>query len=297
MTGNPSTIDKSGPFVPWEWRLAHGSTITLGPRAVIMGILNVTPDSFSDGGRHTTVDSAVSHALQMVTDGADIIDIGGESTRPAAEPVDAQEEQDRVLPVIEALAARSDVLISIDSRRAETARLAVRAGAHIINDVEGLQGDPDMADTVAATGAGVVAMHTGRGREKRTDPLADQRFFVSQTIRLATDAGVEADRLVLDPGFGFAKTPVENFTLLDKFGELHALGYPLLIGTSRKRFLGKATGRKAEDRDIASIASAVMLRQAGAAIFRVHDVAGHNDALSVCDAARQPCLFDLSGEA
>ncbi|WP_114390455.1 dihydropteroate synthase [Notoacmeibacter marinus] len=292
-----ASIESGDPFAERQWRLAHGRALVLGPRAVIMGILNVTPDSFSDGGRHANVDQAVEHALKMVSEGAAIIDIGGESTRPGAEPVNTSAEQDRVLPVIEALSAQSDVLISIDSRRAETARLAIRAGAHIINDVEGLQHDLRMVDAVSVSGAGLVAMHTGRDRERLADPLADQRFFLNKAIRLAAEAGVGKDRLVLDPGFGFAKTPVDNLALMARFDELHALGHPLLVGTSRKRFLGQITGRAANERDMATVASSVILRQAGGAIFRVHHVAAHADALDVCDAMRQPSLFDLSGEA
>lgn len=285
------------PFAERRWPLAHDRTLTLGPRAVIMGILNVTPDSFSDGGRYATVDDAVACAMQMAAEGAAIIDIGGESTRPNAEPVSAEAEQARVLPVIEALSAQSDVLISIDSWRAETARAAVDAGAHIINDVHGLQRDPDMAREVKRAGAGLVAMHTGRGRRTLDDPLADQHLFLRETLAVAAKAQIDPERLVLDPGFGFAKTPAENLAVIARFADLHALGYPLLAGTSRKRFLGSITGRDAPERDVASVASAVMLRKAGAAIFRVHDVAAHRDALAVCDAVRDPSLFDLSGEA
>ncbi len=199
------TIGRCDRFARRQWRLAHGRKLTLGPRAVVMGIVNVTPDSFSDGGLHASFGAALDHALAMAGEGAAIIDIGGESTRPNAAPVSAAEEQDRVLPIIEALAARSDVLISVDSWRAETARAAVAAGAHIINDVWGLQRDPAMAATVVESGAGLVAMHTGRGRSRLADPLADQEVFLRETIRLAADAGIPDDGLVLDPGFGFAK--------------------------------------------------------------------------------------------
>ncbi|RLQ87698.1 dihydropteroate synthase [Notoacmeibacter ruber] len=285
------------PFEQRRWRLAHGRTLKIGPRAIVMGILNATPDSFSDGGRFSHLDAALEHAAAMAADGAAIIDIGGESTRPDADPVDAAEEQARIIPVIEALAKRPELILSVDTWRAETARLAIRAGAHIVNDVHGLQRDADMARVVAETGSGLVAMHTGRGRERLSDPFVDQRLFLGETLRLARRWGVAEDRIVLDPGFGFAKTPAENLALLSGFSRLHEFGFPMLVGTSRKRFLGRITGKDAERRDAATLASHVMLRQAGAAIFRVHDVASHVDGLAVCDAVRQPALFDLSGDA
>ena len=266
------------------WRLAHGRTLALGPRAVIMGILNVTPDSFSDGGQFAAIEFALRQAERMTTDGAAIIDIGGESTRPGATPVSAGEEQDRVLPVIEALARRSDVLLSIDTYRAETARLAVEAGAHIVNDVWGLQKDDAVADIAASSGAGLVIMHTGREREKLADPIADQFAFLSRSLVIAKKAGIGSDHILLDPGFGFAKNVNENIDLMANFKSLHELGYPLVVGTSRKRFLGEITGREPLDRDVGTAATSVALRLAGAAVFRVHDVAVNADALKVADA-------------
>ncbi|MHB2264772.1 dihydropteroate synthase [Aliihoeflea sp. PC F10.4] len=266
------------------WQLAHGRTLTLGPRALIMGILNVTPDSFSDGGHFISVDLAVAQAERMATEGAVIIDIGGESTRPGAAPISADEEQARVLPVIEALAKRGDILLSVDTYRAETALLAVEAGAHIVNDVWGLQKDRAIADVAASTGAGLVIMHTGRDREKLADPIADQFAFLNRSLEIAAQAGIGQDRILLDPGFGFAKNVNENIDLLARFEKLHELGYPLLVGTSRKRFLGEITGREAVDRDVGTAATSVALRLAGAAVFRVHDVAVNADALKVADA-------------
>jgi dihydropteroate synthase len=275
----------SSPFDPTQWMLAHGRVLCLGPKAILMAIINVTPDSFSDGGVNAETDRAVENALKAVQAGAEIIDIGGESTRPGAAEVTAQEEQARVLPVISALAAQSDMLISIDTYRAETARLAIAAGAHIINDVHGLQREPEIAGVAAETGAGLVIMHTGRGRQKLPDVIVDQKAFFDVSLEIAARAGVSNDRILLDPGFGFNKeTAGENLQLMARMEELFALGYPLLVGTSRKRFLGGVTGRDAADRDVATAATSALLRKAGAAVFRVHDVAFNRDALLVTDA-------------
>ncbi|MBB3657014.1 dihydropteroate synthase [Rhizobium sp. BK650] len=267
------------------WRLAHGREIELGKRSVIMAIINVTPDSFSDGGRYQTVDAAVEHALQAIADGAEILDIGGESTRPNAAPVGPMEEQSRVLPVIEALKKDTQALISVDTYREETARLAVGAGAHIVNDVFGLQKEPAIAALSAETGAGLCIMHTGRDRQKLADIIEDQVFFLERSLAIASAAGVLRDRIVLDPGFGFAKeTPDENLELMARFEELHRFGLPLLAGTSRKRFLGTITGREPAERDVATAATSALLRLQGAAVFRVHNVAINRDALAVADA-------------
>ncbi|MBC7150113.1 MAG: dihydropteroate synthase [Rhizobium sp.] len=250
-----------------------------------MAIVNVTPDSFSDGGRHFSVDKAVEHALACLADGADILDIGGESTRPGAAPVSPAEEQDRVLPVIERLARETEALISIDTYRAETARLAVAAGAHIINDVYGLQKEPEIAQIAASTGAGLCVMHTGRGRERLADVVADQFDYLERSLAIAAAARVAHEAIVLDPGFGFAKETVEeNMALMARCDELLALGYPLLVGTSRKRFLGTLTGRDAGERDAATAATTVLLRLKGASVFRVHNVAINRDALAIADA-------------
>ncbi|MBE0693709.1 MAG: dihydropteroate synthase [Aquamicrobium sp.] len=273
-------------FAPVVWPLAHGRSIELGPKAVIMGVLNVTPDSFSDGGRFEKVEAALAQARRMTAEGAAIVDVGGESTRPGAAKVDASEEQRRILPVIEALAREGKALISVDTWRAETARLAVAAGAHIVNDVWGLQREPDIARVAAETGAGLVVMHTGREREKLADPIADQMAFLSKSLAIAREAGVADGAILLDPGFGFAKeTAADNLVLMARLGELHALGRPLLVGTSRKRFIGAVTGREAADaRDAGTAATSVILRLQGAAVFRVHDVATNADALAFADA-------------
>ncbi len=266
------------------WRLAHDRNLELGPVAWVMGVLNVTPDSFSDGGAFADVEAAVAQALRMQAEGAAIIDVGGESTRPGAGAIDAATEQRRVLPVIEALAG-SGALISVDTYRSETARLAVAAGAHIVNDVWGLQREPDIARVAADTGAGLVIMHTGRGRQKLPDVVEDQFVFLRRSLGIAQEAGIAEDRIVLDPGFGFAKeTAEENLDLMARFAELKALGFPLLVGTSRKRFIGTVTGREAADRDVGTAATSVILRMQGADIFRVHNVAYNVDALRIADA-------------
>ncbi|MCV9960581.1 dihydropteroate synthase [Pararhizobium sp. BT-229] len=272
------------PFQPFEWKLAHGRTLTLGPKGLLMAIINVTPDSFSDGGVYNDAEAAVAQGLRCVEDGAAILDIGGESTRPGAAAVTAEEERARVLPVIKALAERTDAILSVDTYRAETARLAVAAGAHIINDVHGLQREPDLARVAAETGAGLCIMHTGRDREKLSDVVRDQYHFLDRSLEIAAAAGIERERIVLDPGFGFAKDTDENVELMTRFAELHGSELPLLAGTSRKRFIGAVTGREAQGRDVGTAATTALLRMAGAALFRVHDVAINRDALLVADA-------------
>ena len=267
-----------------NWQLAHGRSLRLGHEGILMGILNVTPDSFSDGGRFDAVDRALEQARRMIAEGAAIIDIGGESTRPGADPVSAASEQERVLPVIRALSGKDGPVISVDTYRAQTARLAVEAGAHIVNDVWGLQREPAIARLAAETGAGLVIMHTGRERERLADVIADQRLFLERSLQIAAGAGVAAEQIMLDPGFGFAKDAHENFALMARFGELHALGYPLLAGTSRKRFVGHATGREGDGRDIGTAATTALLRVKGAAVIRVHDVAINRDAMRIADA-------------
>ena len=268
------------------WRVGGGRSLDLMETGHLMAIINITPDSFSDGGRYANVDAAVVHALACVNDGAAILDVGGESTRPGASEVTAAEEQDRVLPVIERLARETDALISIDTYRSDTARLAMAAGAHIINDVHGLQREPDIADVAAQTGAGLCVMHTGRGRdaERLPDLIADEVQFFERSLAIARSAGVQDAAIVLDPGFGFAKNRDEDMELIARFGELRRIGFPLLAGTSRKRFIGAATGRdRADERDIGTAVTTAMLRLAGAAVFRVHNVAANRDALRMAD--------------
>ncbi|HDZ72109.1 MAG TPA: dihydropteroate synthase [Aurantimonas coralicida] len=269
------------------WHVAHGRSLDLSGAAHIMGVLNATPDSFSDGGRYASVEAAVAESLKMVDEGAAIVDIGGESTRPGATPIDAAEEQRRIMPVIEELARRSDCLISVDTYRSETARMAVAAGAHIVNDVWGAQRDEAIARVAAETGAGLCLMHTGREREKLPDVIADQFLFLKKSLTIAREAGVPDAAIVLDPGFGFAKDGPENLMLLARLGELKALGFPLLVGTSRKRFVRGAVGSEDPEPDIATAATSALLRERGADIFRVHNVPANRDALRITDAMRR----------
>ncbi len=273
-----------------RWQLAHGRDLDLGAKALVMGILNVTPDSFSDGGRFDVLASALAQAEQMVDEGATIVDVGGESTRPGATPVTAEEEQSRIMPVIEALSSTGKSLISVDTYREQTARLAVSAGAHIVNDVHGLQREPGIARVAAETGAGLVIMHTGRDREKLADVIADQFLFLEKSLDIARNAGVAESQIVLDPGFGFAKDYEENLQIMARFEELRPLGHPWLVGTSRKRLVGHVTGRDPETRDPGTAATSVILRLKGADLFRVHNVAMNVDALMFADAMleRQP---------
>jgi dihydropteroate synthase len=270
-----------------RWQLAHGRHLDLGGKAVVVGILNVTPDSFSDGGQFDAPEKALAQARRMIGEGALVVDVGGESTRPGAAAVSASQEQARILPVIEALAGVNEVLISVDTYRADTARLAVAAGAHIVNDGQGLQREPDIAQVAAETGAGLVIMHTGRGREKLADVIADQFLFLNRSLEIARHAGIPDDRIVLDPGFAFAKDGEENLELMARFGELRALGFPLLVGTSRKRLARHLVGGTDEGRDVGTAATSVILRLKGASIFRVHNVAVNRDALAFADAVRE----------
>ena len=272
------------PFQKFSWKLAHGRSLELGPRGVLMAIVNVTPDSFSDGGRFIDAVAAVAQGVHCLQEGALILDIGGESTRPDAAAVSAEEEQARILPVISALSRETDALISVDTYRASTARLAVEAGAHIVNDVHGLQREPDIATVAADTGAGLCIMHTGRDRQKLADVIDDQFHFLDRSLEIAAKAGVKHEQIVLDPGFGFAKDTDENLELMARFAELHRFERPFLVGTSRKRFIGAVSGREAADRDVATAATTALLRAAGASIFRVHDVANSRDALAMADA-------------
>lgn len=268
-----------------RWQLAHGRYLDLGPKAVVVGILNVTPDSFSDGGLFIAPEKALEQARRMVEEGAAVIDVGGESTRPGFAPITAEEEQARVLPVIAALAASGAALISVDTYREDTARRAVAAGAHIVNDVWGLQREPGIARVAAETGAGLIIMHTGRERQKLPDVIEDQFLFLRKSLEIARAGKVADSQIVLDAGFGFAKeTAAENLELMARFSELQALGYPLMAGTSRKRFIGSATGREPGDRAAGTAATSVILRLKGADLFRVHDVAINVDALAVTDA-------------
>ncbi len=274
--------------------------LELGGRALIMGILNVTPDSFSDGGRFFNFETAVSRGLEMVSEGADMLDIGGESTRPFSDAVSAAEEMDRVLPVIEALAPRIEIPISIDTTKAAVAEKAIAAGASIINDVSALRSDPLMAPLAARLGAPVILMHMkGTPRTMQKDPHYDDligeiKAFLLAAVRRATDAGASASRLIIDPGIGFGKTREHNLTLLARLKELGELGFPILMGTSRKAFirgilkdaLGREVAPESPEVEIGTQASVAASILGGAHIVRVHDVKNTLATTRIIDAIR-----------
>ncbi|WP_281277602.1 dihydropteroate synthase [Thermodesulfitimonas autotrophica] len=235
-----------------------------------MGILNVTPDSFSDGGRYETVEAAKARAIEMVAQGADIIDIGGESTRPGHTPVDAAEEMRRVLPVLEAVIPAVPVPVSIDTSKAAVARAALAAGAHIVNDQWALR-DEGMAEAVAAAGAPVVLMHNQKGTAYR-DLMADIIAYFNERIAFAVSAGIPRERIIIDPGIGFGKTPEQNLEVMRRLEELNALGCPILIGTSRKSFIGYALDLPVSERMEGTAATVAVGIMKGADIVRVHDV-------------------------
>lgn len=251
---------------------------------VIMGILNVTPDSFSDGGRHNTLGAAEVQAMRMLAEGAGILDIGGESTRPGAAPVSAAEELVRVIPIIRHLAARIRAPISIDTVKASVARAAVEAGAAIINDVTGMTGDPEMAATVAETGAAVVITYHRGTADDAVDAVADMRAFFDRAFETAARHGILEEHIWLDPGVGFAKTPRQNLEVIAGLGMLAAYGCPVLVGLSRKSFIGHVTGRAVNDRLAGTLTAHLMALQRGARVLRVHDVAEHTDMLRLYQA-------------
>jgi len=257
-------------------------------RPLVMGIVNVTPDSFSDGGRHLQHQAALAHAQQLISDGADILDIGGESTRPGAQPVGVQEELDRVLPVLEGLRG-APVPVSIDTCKAEVMQAAIAAGAQMVNDIDALQDAAALA-AVAASNVAVCLMHkqgspqTMQLQPEYRDVVAEVGAFLRVRIDAAIAAGIGAERIVVDPGFGFGKTLAHNLALLRELGQLRALGVPILAGLSRKSMLGALTGRDVDEREAASVAAALIAVQRGATIVRVHDVRATVDALKIWDA-------------
>lgn len=267
--------------------LPRRPALELGPRPLIMGILNVTPDSFSDGGLHNDLEQAVTYARAMLEQGVDIIDIGGESTRPGSETVAVQEELDRVIPVIDALRnAGITAPISIDTYKPLVADQAIQAGADIINDVYGLQGPPEMAEVAALYGAPVVAMHWDKSWDAQTLPLPAMIDYFAKTLAIADVAGLARTQLILDPGFGFSKTLAQNYQILRQLPEL-VEAYPdhaLLVGTSRKSMIGKLLDNQPDERLPGTIATTVQGYERGGHIFRVHDVAANRDALRVAQA-------------
>jgi dihydropteroate synthase len=260
----------------------------IGRRPLVMGILNVTPDSFSDGGQFNSANAALAQADRMVAEGADILDIGGESTRPGATPVPEDEELRRIEPLVTALAARTALPISIDTYKAAVARAALRHGASIVNDVWGLQKDAAMADTVAESGAAAILMHNRAERDDGLDILADMRRFFDRSLALADKAGIARALIALDPGIGFGKSAEQNHAALAGIAMLIAhYRLPVLIGVSRKSFLGALLDVGVHGRLIGTIAANLAAASYGATIFRVHDVAEHVAALKVFDILRK----------
>jgi dihydropteroate synthase len=274
--------------------LCRNLTLDCGVRPLIMGILNVTPDSFSDGGKYQNADAAVDAALQMVKDGADIIDVGGESTRPGSEGVDVEEELRRVIPVIKKLSSLTSAAISVDTMKAAVAQEALEAGVHIINDVSALTHDSHMLEVARNSGAGVILMHMlGNPRTMQDNPEYDNvveniRQMLAARIEDAVDAGLNRDTLAIDPGIGFGKTTEHNVRLITHLDRFSSLGRPVVVGLSRKRFIGALTGMPAGERLAGSLAGLSCAVQKGANVMRVHDVAESAQAARVAAAIHNP---------
>ena len=272
-------------------------TLLLSKKTHVMGILNVTPDSFSDGGLYFDRKTAVEHALRMVEDGADIIDIGGESTRPGAEPVPLDEELRRTIPVIEAIASKVDVPISIDTYKAEVAKRAIEAGASVVNDISGLRFDPEMASVVAETGAAVVVMHIkGTPRDMQKNPKYQDLFgeiieYLRGSMEIAKKAGVPEERIIIDPGIGFGKRPEHNLQIINRLDRFSVLGRPILVGPSRKSFIGLILDNLPPAERVEGTAAAVAISVfKGASIVRVHDVKAMSRVVRVADAIKRESI-------
>lgn len=277
---------------PHVWTL-RTRDLTRQRLPLLMGILNVTPDSFSDGGQFNAIDAAVERAIQMEADGADIIDIGGESTRPGSDPVSLDEELSRTIPVIRALQGKLKSPISIDTTKAEVARQALDAGAEIVNDISGLTFDPNMIDLCARSDAGICLMHIkGTPKTMQVDPqygdvVAEVIEFLQQQVDRCLMAGIRPERMTVDPGIGFGKTAEHNLTLLRSVARLQTdLERPVLIGHSRKRFLSKLLGRPVEEREAGTVGVSIALAEQGVDILRIHDVRSVRDALVAWDTVR-----------
>ena len=278
---------------PYRWRFGR-RCYDLGTGPLLMGILNVTPDSFYDGSRYRDPAPAIARALAMEGEGADLIDIGGESTRPGAAPVDAAEELRRVIPVIEGLAGRLRIPLSIDTTKATVAKAALAAGAEIVNDISGLTFDPALARVVAELGAGLVLMHTRGtpGEMQRDTAYADLvgeiREFLGDALERAREAGIESERIVVDPGIGFGKNAAGNLEIIRRLREFASLGRPVLLGPSRKSFIGAVLGGSAADRLFGTAAAVAVALANGATLFRVHDVKVMRDVVDMAWALVNP---------
>lgn len=255
-----------------------------GKKTYIMGILNVTPDSFSDGGSYTSIEKALNHAKEMIDSGADIIDLGGESTRPGHQIVDAEEELRRVLPVVKELKKQLNVKVSVDTYKAIVAKETLKLGADMINDVWGLRKDPNMASVIAKYDAYVCIMHNQDGTDYDKDIMESIKEFLIESIKIAKSAGIDDRKIVLDPGIGFGKTLEQNIEVMARLDELKDLGYPILLGTSRKSMIGKILDLEPKDRVEGTIATTVLGIKSGVDIVRVHDVLENIRAIKVTDA-------------
>ncbi len=256
----------------------------IAARSAIMGILNVTPDSFSDGGKFQSHDAAIAHARKLTDEGADIIDVGAESTRPGHVPVPVEEELARLKPVLADIVNATPLPVSIDTSKAPVARLAIEMGAAVVNDVWGLQRDPAMADVVAEGGAAAVVMHNRESIDPALDILSDMRRFFDHSLELAGKAGIPRHYLILDPGIGFGKTKDQNLIALRRLDHFKDYGLPLLVGVSRKSLFAPILGAAVDERMIGTVATNIIAAARGASIFRVHDVAEHVAAFKVFDA-------------
>lgn len=286
---NRKLLSENYPRRASSWQL-RTRALHFNRRPALMGIVNVTPDSFSDGGKFIQKETAVEHALKLDEAGADILDIGGESTRPYADPVSEQEEMDRVLEVIEGIAKQTDTPISIDTTKSAVAAAAIELGAEIINDISGLEADPKMLAVAVQSGAGVCAMHmqgtpqTMQDNPEYKDVVSEIFDYLERRKDVLLAAGIPREKICLDPGIGFGKTHQHNLTLMAECGKFHALGYPILVGHSRKGFLAKVLGDKQADRTAATIGSALALAIQGIQIIRVHDVEPVRQALLAFEA-------------
>ena len=269
--------------------------LPLGPSVLIMGILNVTPDSFSDGGRFVDPVAAVDQAQKMIAEGADIIDIGGESTRPGVSYINEEEEIVRIRPIVEALGKRTDIPLSIDTRKAAVAQVALDLGVAIVNDVSALQDDSRMAQVIEESGAGVVLMHrqghsaTMQDAPHYEDVVEEVKSFLAKRVALAQSMGIPSDHIIVDPGIGFGKTCKHNFRILANLGEFLELNQPLLVGLSRKGFIGELTGKPVAEREMGNAAAIAIAVWQGTHILRVHDVGAMKDAIRVAQALRNSC--------
>lgn len=268
----------------------RGGVLSLAERVHVMGILNVTPDSFSDGGRYVDADAACAHAMAMIEQGADLLDIGAESSKPGAVAIDEEEERRRLLPIVRELCRRTTIPLSIDTTKAAIAEEALDAGAALINDISALRFDPRMASVVARSGAGVILMHmqgtpvTMQRTASYTYVVEDVRAFLAARLEVAQQAGIPRDRILLDPGIGFGKNCEHNVTLLNHLGAFQTLGRPIVVGVSRKAFLGKILGRTIDERLMGTAGAVAIAIMKGARVVRVHDVAPIRDVVKIVEA-------------